>query len=90
MNFKTYQWSKLEPSPYFEIKGIFIMLTPNQFRVNEAWIAVRINEEFLFVKDEPYDIYVLMERVLQRLLLSIVKTSSYAIMEKWGFSGLTN
>jgi len=37
------------------------MLTPNQFRVNEAWIAVRINEEFLFVKDEPYDIYVLMD-----------------------------
>ncbi len=37
------------------------MLTPQQFRVNEAWIAVRINEEFLFVKDEPYDIYVLMD-----------------------------
>ncbi len=37
------------------------MLTPDQFRVNEAWIAVRINEEFLFVKDEPYDIYVLMD-----------------------------
>ena len=37
------------------------MLNPNQFRVNEAWIAVRINEEFLFVKDEPYDIYVLMD-----------------------------
>jgi len=37
------------------------MLTPDQFKVNEAWIAVRINEEFLFVKDEPYDIYVLMD-----------------------------
>ena len=37
------------------------MLNPNQFRVNGAWIAVRINEEFLFVKDEPYDIYVLMD-----------------------------
>lgn len=37
------------------------MLTPDQFRVNEVWIAVRVNEEFLFVKDEPYDIYVLMD-----------------------------
>ncbi len=37
------------------------MLTPDQFRVNESWIAVRVNEAFLFVKDEPYDIYVLMD-----------------------------
>ena len=37
------------------------MLTPDQFRVNEAWIAVRVNEAFLFVKDEPYDIYVLID-----------------------------
>jgi hypothetical protein len=37
------------------------MLTPDQFRVNEAWIALRVNEEFLFVKDDPYDIYVLMD-----------------------------
>jgi hypothetical protein len=37
------------------------MITPDQFHVNEAWIAVRINEEFLFVQDEPYDIYVLVD-----------------------------
>ena len=37
------------------------MLTSDQFRVNEAWIAIRINELFLFVWDEPYDIYVLMD-----------------------------
>jgi hypothetical protein len=37
------------------------MLNPDQFRVNESWIALRVNEEFLFVKDEPYDIYVLMD-----------------------------
>ncbi len=37
------------------------MITPDQFRVNEAWIAVRVNEEFLFVQDEPYDFYVLMD-----------------------------
>jgi len=34
----------------------FRMIRPDQFSVNEAWIAVRINEEFLFVQDEPYDI----------------------------------
>jgi len=37
------------------------MLTSDQFRVNEAWIAIRINELFLFVWDEPYDIYVLTD-----------------------------
>ena len=37
------------------------MLTPYQFEVNDAWIAVRINEEFLFVKEEPYDMFVLMD-----------------------------
>ncbi len=37
------------------------MITPDQYRVNEAWIAVRINEEFLLVQDEPYDIYVLVD-----------------------------
>jgi hypothetical protein len=40
---------------------MFIMLTPDQFKVNDAWIAVRINEEFLFVKEDPYDIFVLMD-----------------------------
>jgi len=37
------------------------MLTPDQFHVNEVWIALRVNEAFLFVKDEPYDIYVLID-----------------------------
>ena len=37
------------------------MLTPDQFEVNDAWIAVRINEEFLFVKEDPYDMFVLMD-----------------------------
>jgi hypothetical protein len=37
------------------------MLTPDQFHVNEVWIVIRINEKFLFVKDEPYDIYVLID-----------------------------
>ena len=37
------------------------MLTPDQFKVNEVWIAVRINEEFLFVKNDPYDMFVLLD-----------------------------
>lgn len=37
------------------------MRTPDQFKVNDAWIAVRINEEFLFVKEDPYDMFVLMD-----------------------------
>ena len=48
------------------------MITPDQFSVNEAWIAVRINEEFMFVKDEPYDIYVLMDAASAYVLGHIV------------------
>jgi hypothetical protein len=52
------------------------MLTPDQFSVNEAWIAVRVNEAFLIVNDEPYDIYVLMDAasayVLGHALLRVV------------------
>jgi len=36
-------------------------ITSDQFKVNEAWIAIRINELFLFARDQPYDIYVLMD-----------------------------
>ncbi|MFO7879085.1 MAG: hypothetical protein R6V52_03510 [Bacteroidales bacterium] len=39
----------------------FSMITPDQFRVNEAWIIAKINEQFLYVQDEPYDSYVLMD-----------------------------
>lgn len=51
------------------------MFTPDQFRVNEAWIVIRVNEAFLFVKDDPYDIYVLMDAasayVLGHVLLRV-------------------
>jgi len=70
---------------YFSIRYIdifrkegkpIIMLNPDQFHVNEAWIAVRVNEAFLFVKDEPYDIYVLMDAasayVLSHVLSRVV------------------
>ena len=30
-----------------------MMLTPDQFRINEVWIATKINETLMFVKDEP-------------------------------------
>ena len=42
------------------------MLTPDDFSVNEVWIVVRVDEEFLFVKDDPYDIYVLMDAATSR------------------------
>ncbi len=57
------------------------MLTPDQFKVNEAWIAVRMNEEFLFVKDEPYDIYALVDAasayVLGHVLSKVVDESPH-------------
>ena len=37
------------------------MLTPDQFAVNEAWIVVKVNDAHLFVKDDPYDMYVIMD-----------------------------
>lgn len=37
------------------------MFTPGHFRVNEAWIALRVNDKFLFVNEDPYNIYVLMD-----------------------------
>lgn len=37
------------------------MLEPSDFEVNEAWIAFRANDSFLLVKNEPYDVYILMD-----------------------------
>ena len=36
-------------------------LSRDQFQENDVWIACRVNESFLFVKSEPYDVYVLMD-----------------------------
>jgi hypothetical protein len=70
------------------------MLTPNQFRVNEVWIAFRVNESFMFVQDEPYDIYVLMDaasayafgHVLARVTDEIPKEKDVDALfqEAWG------
>ena len=55
------------------------MLAPDQFEVNEAWIAIRINEEFIFVQDEPHDIFVILDAasafVLGFVLSSVVDES---------------
>lgn len=55
------------------------MLTPDQFDVNEAWIAIRVNEGFIFVKDDPYDIFMLLDAasayVLGFVLSSVVDES---------------
>ena len=37
------------------------MLNPSQFEVNDAWIAFRVNEGPLFIKDDPFDVFVLMD-----------------------------
>ncbi len=37
------------------------MLTSNQFEVNGAWVVVKANHAPLFVKDDPYDVYVMMD-----------------------------
>jgi hypothetical protein len=37
------------------------MLYPDQFQVNEVWIALRVNDSFTYVQGEPYDIYVLVD-----------------------------
>jgi len=37
-----------------------VKLTPDQFEVNEAWIVARMHT-VMFVKNEPADIYVLVD-----------------------------
>ncbi len=37
------------------------MLYPNQFKVNQAWISVRLNDEFIYVQGEPHDVYILFD-----------------------------
>lgn len=44
------------------------MLTPEQFRVNEVWVVAKVNDSFLFVKDEPYDAYMLVDAASGHIL----------------------
>lgn len=36
-------------------------LHPDDFIVNNTWIAVRVNESFIYVQGEPYDGHILMD-----------------------------
>lgn len=44
------------------------MLHPNQFQVNQAWIATRLNDQFLYVAGEPADLYMLLVLMFLGLL----------------------
>ena len=37
------------------------MLSPSNYRVNEAWIVVKINDAPFYVKNDAYDVCVLMD-----------------------------
>ena len=37
------------------------MLSPNDFRVNEAWVVVKVNDAPIFVQNDAYDVYVLLD-----------------------------
>jgi hypothetical protein len=37
------------------------MLKPGQFKSNEAWIAIKVNDKSLYLEDDFYDVYMLME-----------------------------
>src|SRR5262249_48344158 len=48
-----------------------VKLTPAQFQVNEAWIVTRL-DSMLFVKEEPVDIYVLVDAASTYVLEQVV------------------
>jgi hypothetical protein len=58
------------------------MFSPNQFKVNEAWIAFRVNESFMFVQDEPYDMYVLMDAASTYVLGHVLVRATNEIPEE--------
>jgi len=37
------------------------MIHPNNYNVNQAWLATRVNDTFLYVAGEPYDMYILVD-----------------------------
>ncbi|KPA17389.1 integron gene cassette protein [Candidatus Magnetomorum sp. HK-1] len=36
-------------------------LHPNNFIVNNTWIAIKVNESFIYVQKDPYDAHALMD-----------------------------
>ncbi len=37
------------------------MIHPRNFKVNQAWLSTRVNDTFLYVAGEPYDMYILVD-----------------------------
>lgn len=37
------------------------MIHPLDYKVNQAWLSTRVNDTFLYVAGEPYDMYILVD-----------------------------
>ena len=37
------------------------MIHPRNYKVNQAWLSTRVNDTFLYVAGEPYDMYILVD-----------------------------
>ncbi len=46
---------------YFTTTMWFMMIHPNNYKVNQAWLSTRVNDTFLYVAGEPYDMYILVD-----------------------------
>ena len=55
------------------------MLIPDQFEVNEAWIAIRVNDKSVFVEDDPYDIFVLFDAASASVLGFVLSFRHYPL-----------
>jgi hypothetical protein len=58
------------------------MFTHGQYRVNEVWIAIKINIAFIFVMDEPYDIYVLLDAASEYIFGNVLSRADGVPPEK--------
>ncbi len=38
-----------------------MMIHPNNYKVNQAWLSTRVNDTFIYVAGEPYDMYILVD-----------------------------
>ncbi len=37
------------------------MIHPRNYKVNQAWLSTRVNDTFLYVAGDPYDMYILVD-----------------------------
>ncbi len=60
------------------------MITPDQFRVNEAWVTAKINEEFLFLRKEAEEkglyVKIINESDLETILGPLKETFASVFM----------